>query len=331
MLQDEKILHKVENIVNNLFSQKIESWCFLWEWYISKVYKVCLHNGKQLVLKFLKQWQIWWFEYPLESVKSLIISDLMMKNAQDVNWVKSWGVFEVDWIYFQIMDFIEGKKMFLDDFMDEKIVKKVAEKIAFIHQHWKKIVDKFSEDFKQKLWKRWFREVFSNNETLFSIYEIYYLNWNAYALWWKIFNLILEKYKKFIQTNRYERLTILHWDFWYDNVIIWKDDVCFIDFSRIPYGDPGIDVGRFIWEPVVRYVLTGDLKRLNIVEKFLKKYIEITKDEEILKYIDLTILWVFYVDCSPLVQQFLKWNNQDIKNIESFIQDFDVNLKKVLK
>jgi hypothetical protein len=82
---------------------------------------------------------------------------------------------------------------------------------------------------------------------------------------------------------------------------------------------------------VVRYVLTGDLKRLNIVEKFLKKYIEITKDEEILKYIDLTILWVFYVDCSPLVQQFLKWNNQDIKNIESFIQDFDVNLKKVLK
>jgi hypothetical protein len=33
------------------------------------------------------------------------------------------------------MDFIEGKKMFLDDFMDEKIVKKVAEKIAFIHQH----------------------------------------------------------------------------------------------------------------------------------------------------------------------------------------------------
>jgi len=331
MLKDEKILNKVEKIVNDLFNQKIKNWSFLWEGYISEVYTVELYSWKQLVLKFLKQWQIWWFEYPLENIKSLVISDLMMKNIQNVNWVNSWGVYEIEWIYFQIMDFVQWRKMNLDDFMNEKIIDKIAEKIARMHIFWKGIVKNFEEEFKERYWKRWFREVFSNNETLLSVYEVWYSKSNYEDLGWKIFQIILDKYRNFIRQNNFKRLTTLHWDFWYDNVIVWEDDVYFIDFSRIPYWDPAIDVGRFIGEAIIRYVFSEDIKWKKVIDRFLNKYIEISKDEEVLRYLDISILWVFYINTSPLVQQFLNRTKSEFMKISGVIDNYDNFIKQIIK
>ena len=179
------------------------------------------------------------------------------------------------------------------------------------------------KNLKKDTGKEVLERFFSNNETLLSVYEIWYSKSEYEELGWKIFNLMLKRYKEFIKTEKINRLTTLHWDFWYDNVIIWKDDVYFIDFSRIPYWDPAIDIGRFIWEPVLRYGLFEDKKWKSVVNKFLQKYIEITKDKDIIRYIDISLLWVFYINTSPLVQQFLKWERQSFKKLDNIIDDFE--------
>jgi len=160
MLKDEKILGKLNNIIYDLFGHKVNSWFFLGEWYISKVYKLNLENWKDIVVKFLKQDEIGGFEYPLENIKSLVISDLMMKNSQNINDVKSYGVYEIEWLYFHIMDFVSGRKMSVEDFVNDRLVEQIAEKIARIHLFWKEKTKDFNEEFKERYWKRSFREVF---------------------------------------------------------------------------------------------------------------------------------------------------------------------------
>ncbi len=322
MLKDEKIFSEVNEKIKEIFWKPIKNWEFLGQWYISIVYKVELENWQKIVLKFINNQQVWGFEYPLEVVKSIAISDLMMQNAEKINKVKSRWVYNVGNIYVHMMDFVAGRKMKLEDLLDKSLIFAIASKIAHIHLYWKSITGSFEKANKKFFYKRWFREVFANNETLLSIYENRYIESDYKNLWWKVFNLILKKYNEYISKGDSDRLTILHGDFWYDNIIISQSDIYFIDFSRIPYGDPGIDVGRFIGEIFVQYIISEDKKWLNSIRLFLEKYLDITKDKQIINYIDMSVLWVIFIDSSPLVQQFLKWDNKKIGKIEKFIGSF---------
>lgn len=82
--------------------------------------------------------------------------------------------------------------------------------------------------------------------------------------------------------GRTERLRALHGDLWGANVFVRKDGTAWIiDFSRIPWGDPGIDIGRWMGQYVWFYLITKNPYFKNLGELFLETYIEKTGDTEI--------------------------------------------------
>jgi hypothetical protein len=82
---------------------------------------------------------------------------------------------------------------------------------------------------------------------------------------------------------------------------------------------------------VLRYYLFRDNRFKQAIKIFLDKYIKITKDEKILDYIDISLLWVFYVNASPLVQQFLNRDEDNFKRLIDVIENFDKVKKEVFK
>ncbi len=82
--------------------------------------------------------------------------------------------------------------------------------------------------------------------------------------------------------GRYNRTRALHGDFWGANVLVQEDaTVSLIDFSRIPWGDPGIDIGRWIAQYVWLYIVTQNSYFKELGELFLTTYEKRTGDTEI--------------------------------------------------
>jgi thiamine kinase-like enzyme len=123
--------------------------------------------------------------------------------------------------------------------------------------------------------------------------------------------LNLEEQKEFIGLmyenikswmNRGDRLTALHGDFWGANIFFREDDSLFIiDFSRIPWGDPAIDVGWFTSELLWRYNRTGSSYFKELIEEWLRIYEEKTGDTEIRKALPIMLGW------SGIVQIYPRW------------------------
>lgn len=88
----------------------------------------------------------------------------------------------------------------------------------------------------------------------------------------------MHKYK-----NRSDRLCALHGDFWGGNAFLKDGKLEVIDFSRIPWGDAGVDVGWWFSQYLAIYHQTKNKYFKELGELFLKKYIEKTGDEEVLK------------------------------------------------
>jgi thiamine kinase-like enzyme len=123
--------------------------------------------------------------------------------------------------------------------------------------------------------------------------------------------------------GRFDRLTALHGDFWGANIFFKDDgDLFVIDFSRIPWGDPAIDVGWFISEYIWYYHLTGNRYFKDLTETWLKIYEEKSGDGEIRKFIPLVIGWLGIVRVYP------RWfPDHDVKIATQFIN----HIKKVLR
>jgi Phosphotransferase enzyme family len=82
--------------------------------------------------------------------------------------------------------------------------------------------------------------------------------------------------------DRSERLTALHGDFWGSNLFFRKDgSVWVIDYSRIPWGDPGIDIGWWLASYLWFYHETQNPYFKALGEKFLDLYVQKTHDPEI--------------------------------------------------
>ncbi|MFH1500946.1 MAG: phosphotransferase [archaeon] len=82
--------------------------------------------------------------------------------------------------------------------------------------------------------------------------------------------------------DRSERLTALHGDFWGANCFFSENEELFVvDYSRMPWGDPGIDIGWFVCQYLWLYHETKNEYFKELGELFLKKYEEKTGDKEI--------------------------------------------------
>jgi thiamine kinase-like enzyme len=123
--------------------------------------------------------------------------------------------------------------------------------------------------------------------------------------------------------GRFDRLTALHGDFWGAN-IFFKDngDLFVIDFSRMPWGDPAIDVGWFTSEYLWYYHLTRNKYFKDLTETWFKIYEEKSGDKEIRKFMPLVIGWLGIVRIYP------RWfPDHDLKIATGFIN----HIKKILR
>lgn len=99
---------------------------------------------------------------------------------------------------------------------------------------------------------------------------------------------------------RGDRLTALHGDFWGANIFFRDDGSIFIiDFSRIPWGDPAIDVGWFISQMIWYYHATGNRYFRDLADTWLQIYEEKSGDSELKSAITLAIGWVGIVQIYP--------------------------------
>lgn len=98
----------------------------------------------------------------------------------------------------------------------------------------------------------------------------------------KFMSLMLENMHYF--KDKYERLTALHGDFWGANVFFKKDGSIFvIDYSRMPWGDPGFDIGFWMSQYLFQYHLTKSDYFRKLGDYFLREYIGRTGDKEIVR------------------------------------------------
>lgn len=98
--------------------------------------------------------------------------------------------------------------------------------------------------------------------------------------------------------NRHDRLSALHGDFWGSNLFINNNNIDLVDFSRIPWGDPGIDIGWWIAQYVWNYYQTQNQIFIELLEKFLDLYINKTGDKEIRSAVAPTfgLMGIIYVN-----------------------------------
>lgn len=82
--------------------------------------------------------------------------------------------------------------------------------------------------------------------------------------------------------HRGDRLRPLHGDFWGSNIFLNADGkATAVDFSRIPYGEPGIDIGYFVAQYLWFYHETGNAYFKKLGELFISEYSKKSGDTEI--------------------------------------------------
>ncbi|MDE1850607.1 MAG: phosphotransferase [Candidatus Micrarchaeota archaeon] len=80
--------------------------------------------------------------------------------------------------------------------------------------------------------------------------------------------------------GRPERLCAIHGDFWGANVFFKQDNSIFvIDYSRMPWGDPGFDVGVWMSQYLIKYHITNSNYFRQLGDYFLEQYMSRTEDK----------------------------------------------------
>ncbi len=112
--------------------------------------------------------------------------------------------------------------------------------------------------------------------------------------------------------DHYKRLRPLHGDFWGTNIYFKKDGGAIaVDFSRIPYGDAGIDLGFFVIQFLWFYHETKNEYFRELGESFIERYKQKTGDKRVREFLCLpfgllALLYLnprFHPDNDPKVEK----------------------------
>lgn len=100
--------------------------------------------------------------------------------------------------------------------------------------------------------------------------------------------------------DRHDRLVALHGDFWGANLFFKKDgSIWVIDYSRIPWGDRGVDIGWWLSQYLWFYHETKNLYFKELGEKFLDVYAKKSGDKEIRQAVSLVLGLMGIIFISP--------------------------------
>lgn len=287
----------MKELIQELVNDIILSIRHLDEWYLSKVSEAVWEKSTYIVRSCKEN--VPGYEYSGDIARTYAISHEMFVQANSINSVQSYWCFEYEWVIYHVMSKACWVIKPLDQYLEQDIIT-VSQKLAALHTI--KIDPVIT--WNTSLYKRSLREVFSNHETILSLYESEAEAPSPYLK--KMLMMSFETYLKYVERDSSRGCVPLHGDFWHNNILIGESNaVSLIDFSRIPYWEAWIDVWHFLANLKIQYLLTDDKKYMTFYRIFLDTYIGITKDYEIEKYIQLSLLFVGWLTASNRIWGFM--------------------------
>ena len=264
-------------------------------------YKLITDTGEEFFIKKIKAYNMG-FEFPERKISSLLIGHAMLRNV-DIP-PKTIGVAvknkEMEFLpeiseeteiyhiqkyggegksYLEILSKKANKKEI--DNEDKKEIDKIIDFIVKVHK------GKHPSNNKEKLnviYNDYLRNVIGNPEYLLMLlhnipHDNLFLNPKEQGEFMK---LMLDNMHYF--KDRHERLVSLHGDFWGANVFLKEDGEIFvIDYSRMPWGDAGFDIGFWMSQYLFQYHTGNKEYFKQLGEYFLEQYIQRTGDKEIMQ------------------------------------------------
>ena len=281
-------------------------------------FRIATKDGRAFFLKRIKSLE-GGFEFPERRVSALQVSNSMAQRANQyplpIGVILSHGerahmAHEVseDHTIYHVQEFAPSAKSYLDmlaekadkdvlDDEDRNEIAKIVRMIASVHAN-KHPSDE--EHIQRAVYNDGIRGVLVHPELTFTLLHDFP---DDHA------HLPPEKQKEHIGRmwknvsawkDRSDRLSALHGDFWGANVFFSDDGEPFIiDFSRIPWGDPGIDIGWWMSQYLWRYHATQKPYFKELGEEFLRAYIAETGDTEIRKALTLSLGFLGIVNIYP--------------------------------
>lgn len=305
-------LQKISKLISKKLNQEINIVNIekIGSGYHSDGFKLSTNRGKGYFLKKVKSYDLG-FEFPERKVSSLLVSNgmaersnlkpcpigVVLSNQDEINILPE--INEETEIY-HIQEFEKEAKSYWDLLQDKKNknknkidkqdldeLKKVVDYIISIHKikHPSQNKEQLNAIYNDSL-----RNVLTHPElTLMLMYDFpkdfKILDLNKQK---EYIGLMYETMKKW--QNRSDRLMALHGDFWGANLFFKENgDTWVIDYSRIPWGDPGVDIGWWLAQYLWLYHETNKEYFKELGENFLKLYENKTGDKEIRKALILTL------------------------------------------
>jgi hypothetical protein len=299
IIQDILSIHEGEYVASNI--EKIPGG------YLADAYKVTARDAyssqeKHFFLKSVKTKDALANELPEDLLHSYLVGARANRMAE-TNCPQTYGCFigdendvlqkidfhEASSIY-ELQEFREGEQLLpmLKELMKqgewnddiEECINSVVLMLTRIHA----VSSEYAPDRAAQVYKRSVRDVLCHPELTLSVFSNNLQDSEIFKDGFK-YEYIADMLRLFDACTDGSRLTAIHGDFWYSNIMLDPEHSPFlIDYSRQGYGEPGIDVGWFF----------GSMMWLSIVEKnplyaqvasyFVERYKVLSGDKEIEKY-----------------------------------------------
>jgi len=276
--------------------------------YHSHGYKLYSESGDTYFLKRIKSNDLG-FELPERKVFSLLLSDSMGKRSglspQPIGVVLDNGgdrfmmpdINEETEIY-HLQEFAKGTDSYASRLLDrrektsvnkqdKKELHEIVDLLVTIHS---KPFPSDSQERKRTVYNDGIRSVINHPELTLMFLESYEKDHPVLPLsdQKKLLGEMFEASREY--KDRSDRLSSLHGDFWGSNIFFRKDGTAWVtDYSRIPWGDPAIDVGWFLAHYLWLYHETGNNYYKELGDLFLDKHKERTGDAEIRQAVSIVI------------------------------------------
>ncbi len=288
--------------------------------YHSDGFRLKLDNGQELFLKRIKSFDMG-FEFPERKISSLLLSHSMSNRIKSSSNPGSIGIaihdedifflpeINEDTQIYQIQDFggkgtsysklLQDKNKEAVDEIDKSEIDSVVDYLIQIHS-----IKHPSEDKKQlnAVYNDFVRNVIGHPEyLLLLLHEIPKDNVVLSPKDQGEFVLLMLEMMHYLK-DRPERLRAIHGDFWGANLFFRKDhSIYVVDHSRMPWGDPGFDVGFWLSQYLINYHIYKKNYYKKLGEYFMQRYLEKTQDYGIFPAVIYSLGLISVMYASPKI------------------------------